>query len=204
MRDWWTWVSLGSGVGFCVVLFVFGELEAFRSWEISSVWLAIFSVAAGHIAVSHAPRNRAAVAGLVIWYAALGLSVWVVGQTAVYQHFQRPNEASAVATLFTIHDVELELKRIEPDKPFECDLDELGAARHRHEPMLDEQLVKGKKGAYLYSLRGCSDSRFVAIAVPDPNRKGAKRTFCVDETRDVKTSLEATAEACVTNGKPVM
>lgn len=121
------------------------------------------------------------------------------------------SESSAVAMLRTLNTAEISYSAAFPERGFTCKLPELGGSSMEGEPtsqhamLIDDVLGSGKKGGYVFSIKGCDvspTSKYRTTAVPSDAESGA-RAFCSDESAVIRFATNGKAATCLSEGVPL-
>ncbi len=114
---------------------------------------------------------------------------------------KQANETSAIQSLRTIYQAEIQYQTIYPAQGFACGLPPLGGTPGSQSPsptqaqVLSSDLSGGQKSGYTFTVVNCSKvtvnnqdqiTGFEAIAVPQSPGKTGNRGFCIDQENVVK------------------
>jgi type IV pilus assembly protein PilA len=109
----------------------------------------------------------------------------------------RADETSAMASMLTIFQAELQYLSTYPDYGFSCSLASLGSGSNAGEPtpsaanLLPTDLASGRKAGYIFTLADCKQVTvkgkkmiigYKLFAVPE---KSGSRGFCTDESNKI-------------------
>ncbi|MGA8111136.1 MAG: prepilin-type N-terminal cleavage/methylation domain-containing protein [Acidobacteriaceae bacterium] len=111
------------------------------------------------------------------------------------------NETSALQSLRTIHEAEIQYETTYPGNGFACSLAELGGNASSGPPsaqaaqLLQPDLASGNKSGYTFNLTNCTKTTvnnqdmytsFEATAVPEAVGKTGHNGFCLDMSGEIK------------------
>ena len=120
-------------------------------------------------------------------------------------------ETSAIGNLRTLNTAEITYAASYPERGYTCKLSELGGfspeneSKPEHALLIDDTLASGKKGGYVFSIRGCGvrpASKYQATAVPSDPESGMK-AFCSDESAILRYAADSKAATCLSEGVPL-
>jgi hypothetical protein len=120
-------------------------------------------------------------------------------------------ESSAAMNLRILNTAEITYAAWDPDRGFTCKLSELGGfspgsdPKPEHALLIDDASASGKKGGYIFSIRGCDvrpASKYRATAVPADPESGMK-AFCSDESTIIRYAADGKAATCLSEGVPM-
>jgi type IV pilus assembly protein PilA len=185
---------------------------------------AIAAIILGHISRSEIRNSNGrlkglgmSTAGLVMGYGVFAMIpfILIIAAIAIPNLLRAriaANEASAVASIRTIHTAEIAYQVAYPDVGFTCRLVSLGGnaapeVSAEHAKLIDDVLASGQKHAYRFALENCvnteTEHKYQVIAYPLVHHQTGTRTFCSDESGVIKSGEGQSAEYCLANGTPL-
>jgi type IV pilus assembly protein PilA len=141
------------------------------------------------------PVNIGVILGGILVIVATVATILPVEQFAKVR--KRTDDASAMASMVTIFQAELQYNSIYPDYGFSCSLESLGSGSNAGQPtpsaanLLPPDLASGRKAGYIFTLANCTQVTvkgkkmiigYKLSAVPE---KSGSRGFCTDESNKI-------------------
>jgi type IV pilus assembly protein PilA len=149
--------------------------------------------------------NPAREAGFTLIELLIVMSVMLILMTLaipqVLKIHKQADETSAVQSMRTIGNAELQYSQAYPSNGFSCNLAALGGVPGSGAPspqaaqMLDPGLAAGSKSGYLFSISNCTKvtvnntdmfTGYQVTAVPASVGKSGDRGYCMDENNQIK------------------
>jgi type II secretory pathway pseudopilin PulG len=188
---------------------------------------AIAAIVLGHVALSQIKKSAGrlsgrgmAIAGLVLGYGGVAfipiiLIIAAIAIPNVLRAHTAANEAMAVASIRLISNAETVYRSGHGEQGYTCNLTALGGRTSHCSPspeyacLIDERLASGRKYGYIFELSECQSSepgkpvdKYRIVATPFM-AAGSSRTFCADESGEIKSTLEHSSRACLESGLPM-
>ncbi len=185
---------------------------------------AIAAIVLGHIARSEIRKsngrlqgNGMATAGLVMGYGVFAFFpvILIIAAIAIPNLLRAriaANESSALASIRTINTAEVAYQSAYPSVGFTCSLANFGgdgssAPSAGQSQLLDNVLASGRKHGYRFVLENCvnaeKEHKYQVVAYPEARNQTGVRTFCSDESGDIKVGGGESAAECLADGSPL-
>ncbi len=151
------------------------------------------------------PKARLAEAGFTLIELLIVMSVMLILMTLAVPQLlklrKQANETSAIQSVRTIGQAELQYNSAYPANGFSCSLTTLGGAPNSGAPsaqaaqLIDPALTAGQKAGYTFNVTNCSKvtvnnqdmyTSYTITAVPNSIGKTGDRGFCADENNTIR------------------
>jgi len=169
---------------------------------------AIAAIVLGHIARSNIRKSAGrltgdgmALAGLILGYMGLAFIpvILIIAAIAIPNLLRAriaANEASAVDSIRAINSAEAAYAAAHPSTGYTCTISDLYKFTYG-------RLSEDHKNGYVFELTGCADSgsgapstKYVIVASPMTENQSGVRTFCSNETANIRASSGGSAAKC--------
>ena len=174
--------------------------------------LFIVAIILGHISFSEIKKSGGrlkgegmAIAGLVMGY--LGIVaiplILIIAAIAIPNLLRArisANEASAVGSLRSVINAEMDYQQAHQNVGFTCNLSDLSG-------LIDSGIASGQKTGYVFALQSCGSeteggpaTKFQVIARPLTFNTTGVRAFCADDTGVIRMDRGGSADDCLDHG----
>jgi len=180
-----------------------------------TLFAAIPAIVLGHVALSQIKKSAGglqgkgvAIAGLVLGY----LGVLILPLVLILAAIAIPNllrarivanEASAISEIHHLNVAEISYASSHAG--FTCSLSDLSAAG-----LISPRLARGQENGYIFMLQECAaqspggpNTQYQVVAFPLHRNQTGMRTFCSDQSANVKADTTDDPLACLENGSPL-